>query len=116
MNVINVALEVLREAIHRKWFLGIVLGISILLLIMWNVLQFEIVDGALAATELFGDLMGSTIQSADVALRPAFRAASYIIFYGVLVFGIAVCAPLATTLWHPVESITFSRCPLRGGS
>ena len=101
MNVINVALEVLREAIHRKWFLGIVLGISILLLIMWNVLQFEIVDGALAATELFGDLMGSTIQSADVALRPAFRAASYIIFYGVLVFGIAVCAPLATTLLAP---------------
>lgn len=101
MNVINVALEVLREAIHRKWFLGIVLGISILLLIMWNVLQFEIVDGALAATELFGDLMGSTIQSADVALRPAFRAASYIIFYGVLIFGIAVCAPLATTLLAP---------------
>ena len=101
MNVINVAFEVLREAIHRKWFLGIVLGISILLLIMWNVLQFEIVDGALAATELFGDLMGSTIQSADVALRPAFRAASYIIFYGVLVFGIAVCAPLATTLLAP---------------
>ena len=101
MNVINVALEVLREAVHRKWFLGITLGISVLLAIMWNVLQFEIVDGALAATELFGDLMGSDIQSADVALRPAFRAASYIIYYGVLIFGIAVCAPLATTLLAP---------------
>ena len=101
MNVINVALEVLREAVHRKWFLGITLGISVLLAIMWNVLQFEIVDGALAATELFGDLMGSDIQSADVALRPAFRIASYIIYYGVLVFGIAVCAPLATTLLAP---------------
>lgn len=101
MNVINVAMEVLREAVHRKWFLGITLGISVMLAIMWNVLQFEIVDGALAATELFGDLMGSDIQSADVALRPAFRAASYIIYYGVLIFGIAVCAPLATTLLAP---------------
>ena len=101
MNVINVAMEVLREAIHRKWFLGIGLGISVVLIIMWNFLQFEIVDGALAATELFGDLMGSQIQSAEVALRPAFRVASYIIYYGVLIFGIAVCAPLATTLLAP---------------
>ena len=101
MNVLNVAMEVLREAVHRKWFLGIGLGISVLLIIMWNVLQFEIVDGALAATELFGDIMGSQIQSADVALRPAFRVASYIIYYGVLIFGIAVCAPLATTLLAP---------------
>ena len=65
MNVINVAMEVLREAVHRKWFLGIALGISMVLIIMWNFLQFEIVDGALAATELFGDLMGSQIQSAE---------------------------------------------------
>jgi len=101
MNVFNVAIEVLREALHRKWFLGITLGITVLLILMWNVLQFEIVDGALAATQLFGDLMGTSIQSADVALRPVFRAASYIIYYGVLIFGMAVCAPLATTLLAP---------------
>lgn len=101
MNVINVALEVLREALNRKWFLGIALGISVFLILLWNVLQFDIVDGALAATQLFGDMVGSTIQSADVALRPAFRAASYVIYYGVLLFGIAVCAPLVTTLLAP---------------
>lgn len=101
MNVCNVAIEVLREALHRKWFLGITLGITVLLILMWNVLQFEIVDGALAATQLFGDLMATSIQSADVALRPVFRAASYIIYYGVLIFGMAVCAPLATTLLAP---------------
>ena len=97
MNVVNVAMEVLREALNRKWFLGIGLGISVFLILLWNVLQFEIVDGALAATQLFGDMIGSSIQSADVALRPVFRAASYVIYYGVLLFGIAVCAPLATT-------------------
>ena len=101
MNVLNVAMEVLREAMNRKWFLGIALGISVLLILLWNVLQFEIVDGALAATQLFGDMLDSSIQSVDVALRPAFRVASYIIYYGVLLFGIAVCAPLATTLLAP---------------
>ena len=101
MNVINVAMEVLREALNRKWFLGIGLGISVFLIFLWNVLQFDIVDGALAATQLFGDMIGSSIQSADVALRPVFRAASYVIYYGVLLFGIAVCAPLATTLLAP---------------
>lgn len=101
MNIVNVALEVLREALNRKWFLGIALGISVFLILLWNVLQFEIVDGALAATQLFGDMMGTSIQSADVALRPVFRAASYVIYYGVLLFGIAVCAPLATTLLAP---------------
>jgi ABC-type transport system involved in multi-copper enzyme maturation permease subunit len=101
MNIVNVALEVLREALNRKWFLGIALGISVFMILLWNVLQFEIVDGALAATQLFGDMMGTSIQSADVALRPVFRAASYVIYYGVLLFGIAVCAPLATTLLAP---------------
>lgn len=101
MNVLNVAMEVLREALNRKWFLGIALGISVFLIILWNFLQFEIVDGALAATQLFGDMIGTTIRSADVALRPVFRVASYVIYYGVLLFGIAVCAPLATTLLAP---------------
>ena len=41
MNVLNVAMEVLREALNRKWFLGIALGISVFLIILWNFLQFD---------------------------------------------------------------------------
>ena len=101
MNLFNVAFEVLREAMHRKWFLGITLGVSIGLITLWNVLHFEIVDGALAATQLFGNLLGTEIQSAEVALRPAFRIASYLIYYGVLLFCIGASAPLAITLLSP---------------
>jgi Cu-processing system permease protein len=64
-------------------------------------LRFEVVDGALSATRLFGGDLRTDIRSVDVALRPLFAAASYVVFYGGLVLGIVATADFAPTLLAP---------------
>jgi hypothetical protein len=43
-------------------------------------LELEVVGGALAASRLFGGVMGRTIQAADVALRPLFEFVAFTVF------------------------------------
>jgi Cu-processing system permease protein len=62
----------------------------------------DVVDGALAGTRLFGKILGQgDIVAADVALRPVFTAATYIIFYGFTAFLILACADFAPALLAP---------------
>jgi Cu-processing system permease protein len=61
----------------------------------------EVVDGVLAATRLFGASVHTSIQGADIALRPVFRAVAYVVFYGGLVFGILACADFGPQLLSP---------------
>ena len=81
--VLAIAMDLWREAASRRWFLVLGFGLTAFLLAMASSLEIEVVDGALAATRLFGDaVFGTDIRAADVALRPVFLAAAYVIFYG----------------------------------
>jgi Cu-processing system permease protein len=99
--VLAVAQDLFREAIARRWFLALGVGITLLLCGAGLTLRMEVVDGALAATRLFGKVVHTDIRSIDVALRPVFSAAAYVIFYGGLAFGILACADFAPSLLAP---------------
>lgn len=102
MRVLSVAADLLREAAARRWFLVLWLGITLVLAVVAFALELDVVDGALAATTFFGRTVGNpTIQAADVALRPLFGAAAYLVFYGGLVFGILACADFGPSLLSP---------------
>jgi len=52
--VLAVALDVLREASKRRWFLALGIIVTGALVLCALGLRLDIVDGALAATRLFG--------------------------------------------------------------
>lgn len=99
--ILYVAADLFREASSRRWFLALGLAITLLLFVMGFTLRLDVVDGALAATRLFGRDLHTDIRAVDVALRPVFQAASYIVFYGGLLFGILSCADFAPSLLSP---------------
>lgn len=100
-TVIAVAADLIREASKRKWFLGLGIGLTLALTTLGLSLKMDVVDGALAATRLFGKVLDTNIQSADVALRPLFRASAYVTFYVGLVFGILACSDFGPSLFSP---------------
>ena len=99
--IVPVAMDLLREAASRKWFLGLGLVITAGLVTLGFSLKMDVVDGALAATSFFGHMTRTTIRSVDVALRPLYEACAYLIFYGGLLFGILSCADFAPSLLSP---------------
>lgn len=101
MRVLAMALDLLHEAARRKWFLALGAAITLLLVTLALSLQLDVVDGALAATRLFGGSFYQPMQAADVVLRPLFRACAYVIFYGGIVFGTLACADFAPSLLSP---------------
>ena len=111
--VFAIAGDVLREAKSRRWFLGLFLGITLVLAILGLGLRMDVVDGALAATRLFGKPLGGDIRSAQVALRPVFEAAAYLFFYGGLLFGIVACSDFAPSLLSPGRIEQLLSLPLR---
>jgi len=100
-TVWTVAMDLLREASSRKWFLGLAIALTLGLGTLGLSLKLEVVDGALAATRLFGNALHTNIMSVEVFLRPVFRAAAYVTFYGGLVFGIVACSDFAPSLLSP---------------
>lgn len=100
-RALHVARDLLREARARRWVLALFAATTVLLLVVLLGLRLEVVDGALAATRLFGGLLGSKIQAADVALRPLFQGVAYFVFYGGILFGILSCADFAPALLAP---------------
>jgi Cu-processing system permease protein len=99
--ILTIATDLLRQAILRKWFVALGLIITLLLVLLGMSLRMDVVDGALAGTRLFGKVMHGDIVAADVALRPVFSAATYVIFYGFTVFLIMACADFAPALLTP---------------
>jgi Cu-processing system permease protein len=97
----GVARDLLREARARRWVLGLFAATTLVLLGALVGLRLEVVDGALAATRLFGGLLGGSIQAADVALRPLFTAVAYAVFYAGIAFGVLACADFAPALLAP---------------
>ena len=113
MKIFAVAMDLLREAASRKWFLALALGITVVLAILAFALRLDVVDGALAATKLFGKTLRTDIRSADMALRPVFQGTAYMIFYGGLIFGIVACADFGPSLLAPGRIEHLLALPLR---
>jgi len=112
-RALTVARDLLREARARRWVLALFAATTVLLLVVLLGLRLEVVDGALAATRLFGGLLGGKIQAADVALRPLFQGVAYLVFYGGILFGILSCADFAPTLLAPGRIEHLLSLPLR---
>ncbi|MFO0727079.1 MAG: ABC transporter permease subunit [Myxococcota bacterium] len=101
-SVLAICLDLLVDAAARRWLIALFGAVSLGLLLMGTSLELEVVDGALAATKLFGDVVGSsTMEAADVALRPLIRGASYLVFYGWLILGVLVTADFGPSLLQP---------------
>jgi Cu-processing system permease protein len=101
MMTFTIAGDLLRQAVLRKWFLALGFGITLVLVLLGTSLRMDVVDGALAGTRLFGKVMRGDISAADVALRPVFAAATYVIYYGFTAFLILACADFAPALLVP---------------
>ncbi|NTX37039.1 hypothetical protein HUA74_25625 [Myxococcus sp. CA051A] len=99
--VLGIAGYVLREAASRKFILAFMVGITLVLAVVAVSLRLEVIDGALAASRLFGKELRGNIQSIDVALRPVYQAAAFIVFYGGILFGIVACSDFAPGLMSP---------------
>lgn len=111
--LLSVVLDLLREALERRWFLALGAGITVALLVLGVSLRLDVVDGALAATRFFGRPVGTDIQAVDVALRPVYLAASYLIFYGGLLFGVLACSDFAPGLLAPGRIELLLSLPVR---
>lgn len=102
-----IALDILSEARSRRWVVALWGLATLVLLLVALGLRLDVVDGALAASRLFGKDLRTDIRAADVALRPLFLAVSYLVFYGGLVLGVVATADFAPMLLAPgrVESL-----------
>ncbi|MFY2559705.1 hypothetical protein ACN469_18865 [Corallococcus terminator] len=99
--VLGIAGYVLREAASRKFIMAFMIGLTLVLAVVALGMRIDVIDGALAASRLFGQEVRATIQSVDVALRPVYQAAAFIVFYGGILFGIVSCSDFAPSLMSP---------------
>jgi ABC-type transport system involved in multi-copper enzyme maturation permease subunit len=111
--VLGIAGYVLREAASRKFILAFVVGITLVLVAMALSLRIDVVDGALAASRLFGEVLSTDIRAVDVALKPVFQAAAALVFYGGILFGIVSCSDFAPGLLSPGRIEHLLALPLR---
>lgn len=100
-GVLGIAGYVLREALSRKFILAFLVGITLLLLTLTLSLRIEVLDGALAATRLFGQSLELSIRAVDMALRPLYMVTAYLVFYGGILFGLVACSDFAPSLLSP---------------
>ncbi len=101
MTVLLVAGDLLREARSRRWTLALAAAVTLVLVSVAVGLRLVVVDGALAATRLFGGSLGTDIRSVDVALRPLFAATAWLVFYGGSLFGVAATSDFAPSMLAP---------------
>ena len=113
MKTFAVAVDLLREARSRKWFIGLGLLITLVLVTLGTSLKLDVVDGALATVHLFGHQSHGPMGPVDVMLRPVFTFASQAIFYFGLLFGIFTCSDFAPKLLSPGRIEHLLALPLR---
>lgn len=114
MTSLYVALDVLSEAIARRYMIALFAVISAFLVLLLFALNLEVVDGALAATRLFGkQVEGAPMIAVDVALAGVFQALAWVVFYGGLIFGIVVTADIAPRMLAPGRVELLLSLPVR---
>ena len=94
-----IAEDILREAMRRRWFLGLAIAVTLCLLVLFGTLRLDAVEHTLAASRLAAAHDES--QSLEAMFRPLFSVAAYLIFYGGIFAGIISCAEFAPSLLSP---------------
>jgi Cu-processing system permease protein len=110
---LTIARDILREAAARRWFLAFAIVLTLLHVGLLLGLRLELVDGALAATRLFGGELSHDIRTADSVLRHVFEAGTYVAFYGGLGFGVLACSDFGPELLAPGRIEHLLSLPLR---
>ncbi|MBN2358958.1 MAG: hypothetical protein JXR83_05860 [Deltaproteobacteria bacterium] len=114
MTLANVALDVMREALARRFILAIFVAIGLGLLTVALALDLEVVQGTLAASRLFGQrLQGTAIIPVDVALRKLFGILVYLFFYNGVVLGVVASSQIAVSLLAPGRVELLLSLPVR---
>ncbi len=98
---IHVARDLLREALARKWVLGLLVGITLVLVLLALFLRLDVVDGAIAGSKLFGALLLDDIVSTDRVMRPIYMVAAGTGFFGGALFLAIACSDFAPSLLSP---------------
>lgn len=98
---LHVARDLLREALARKWVLGLLAGITLVLAGLGLFLRLDVVDGAISGSKLFGAMLSEDIVATDKLLRPVFMAAAGIGFFGGALFLAVACSDFAPSLLSP---------------
>lgn len=101
MTTLHIARDLLREALARKWVLGLLAAITLVLLILLFFLRLDVVDGALAGSKLFGAMLFDDIVSADKAMRPVYMVVAAFGFFGGALFLAVACSDFAPSLLSP---------------
>jgi ABC-2 family transporter protein len=109
----SLALDVVREAAARRWFFAFAVSLTLLNAAVLLGLRMDVVDGALAATRLFGSSLDHDIRPADVLLRHVFEAATYFAFYAGLGFGVLSCSDFGPELLAPGRIEHLLSLPIR---
>ncbi len=109
----HVAGDLLREALSRKWFMALGGVITLGLVLVLFSLRFEVVDGALATTRLFGEDLGGRGEAVELALRAIFEGSAWVVFYGGVTFGIVACSDFGPSLLVPGRIELLLSLPLR---
>lgn len=112
-SALLVAADILREAASRRWLLGILAAITLVVLVLAFALELQVVDGVLAGSRLFGQLLGDELRPVDVTLRPAFSALSWTLFIAGTLFGALSCGDFAPELLTPGRIEQLLALPLR---
>jgi Cu-processing system permease protein len=100
-KLLQVAMDLLREAAWRKWFLGLFLAISAVLALLGFTLKLDVVDGAIAGSSLFGSMLFDDILSVNAALDPLFMGITVCAAAGGALFLSVACADFAPSLLSP---------------
>ncbi len=100
-QLLRVSVDLLREALRRRWFLALFLAITGVLLVLGLSLQIEVVDGAIAGSKLFGAVFSRDIVMADRVLGAVSMATAYGSFYFGAFFLAVACSDFAPELLAP---------------
>ncbi len=113
MNVLVVAMDVVREAFARKMILALFGAVTLGLLGLLFALDLEVTQGALAAGRLFGKDLDTSIIPVDVAIQHIYQALAYVVFYVGLFFGAVVSGGIAADLLAPGRVEFLLALPIR---
>jgi ABC-type transport system involved in multi-copper enzyme maturation permease subunit len=100
-TTLHVARDLLREALARKWVLGLLVGITLVLTLLGLFLRLDVVDGAISGSKLFGAMLFDDIVSTDKVMRPIYMVAAGIGFFGGALFLAIACSDFAPSLLSP---------------
>jgi|GEM_PF-238231 len=116
MNIINVAVDVLRELLARKFILAAFVFIAFGMLVLTLALDLDVVDGGISAVKVLG--LGGELDkgagfSASDALAIVLKPLTYMFFYMSLAAGIVATSDIAAKMLSPGRVELYLSLPVR---